>query len=321
MNISVIRFSALGDLVTLEPMFRSIRHFYPNANIEFVTSALGKGLYGDTNYFDKYIVYKDIKSMIVELKDKKYDIVFNLHCNSLSHRIVYSIKKDKVVNSAANLLQKLLFVKVKVKPIEITLEKSGLQKDTILDYLEKKNNRFVKLPCDDTNKLIDTNKKIITISTGSSETWKSKQWGVNRYINLINMFDKDKFQICLIGTKLELDDEKKILESCENVISFVDKTNLTKLKQILNQTDVYVGNDSGPTHIAAAVQTPTVTIFGSTDIRHCVRFMPYLGEHVYLKPDDSISCHPCYKGICPTNHECMENILVESVYNEINKLF
>ena len=90
---------------------------------------------------------------------------------------------------------------------------------------------------------------------------------------------------------------------------------------MLAEVDLYIGNDSGPSHIAAGVGTNTITIFGSTDIKHCVKFMPYIGIHEYLKPSEDIKCHPCYKTKCPTNMECMASISVESILNKINFLF
>ena len=96
MKILIIRFSALGDLVTLEPTFRAIRHFYSNSDITFVTSSIGKGLYLDSGYVDKFIIHKDFKDTKLEINAYDYDIVFNLHCNSLSHRLVLFTKYNKL---------------------------------------------------------------------------------------------------------------------------------------------------------------------------------------------------------------------------------
>ena len=92
------------------------------------------------------------------------------------------------------------------------------------------------------------------------------------------------------------------------------------MKNLLSQIDLYIGNDSGPSHIAAGVGTSTITIFGSTDVKHCVKNIPYKGEHICIKPSDSITCYPCYKTKCPTNMECMASIKVEYVYSEVCKL-
>jgi ADP-heptose:LPS heptosyltransferase len=319
MNILVIRFSALGDLVTLEPIFRAIRYFYKDAHIVFVTTGIGKGLYDDTDYFDDYIIYSNYLESIKLIREKKYDIVFNLHCNSLSHMLVLLSKYNKVVNSAANIWQKLIGKKIKVKPISYTLLKSGIDKNKINNYFSEDTNKKISLPVNG-DSIIKTKKKLVAISTGSSEFWKSKQWGVSRYLQLIKLLVANKFEVVLIGTKLELDDALYIEKNVKSIYNYVDKTDLTMLKNILKHSCVFVGNDSGPSHIAAAVGTNTVTIFGPTSIKHCTKFMPYNGEHICIKPTDEVKCHPCYKSICPTNLECMQNIKVEYVYNSINKL-
>jgi len=48
-----------------------------------------------------------------------------------------------------------------------------------------------------------------------------------------------------------------------------------------------------------------------------VKFMPYTGIHEYLKPNEEIKCHPCYKTKCPTNMECMQSIKVENILEKI----
>ncbi len=320
MNILVIRFSALGDLVTLEPAFRAVKYFYPDADITFVTSGIGKGLYEDTGYFDEFVVHKDYKTTLKKIGKKHYDIVFNFHCNSVSHILTLMVSKSKVVNTAASAWQKLRGVKIPVRPVPETIQNSGVSKKEVEEYFNEENNKTISFPIKG-EPIIKSEKKIIAFSTGSSETWKSKQWGVERYLKLIELLLKEKdVEVLLVGTKLELEDSEYIQKKIPEVINYVDRSNLTQLKNLLNSADVFIGNDSGPAHIAAAMGTNTVTIFGPTSTVHCVKHIPYKGEHICIKPSEKVICHPCYKGVCPTNLECMESILVEDVYSHILKL-
>lgn len=314
MNILIIRFSALGDLVQLEPMLRAIRFFYQESNIEFITSGIGKGLYEDTPYIDKYIVHSKIQTTIKEIDNKKYDLVFNLHCNSLSHILLFFIKYTTLINFSHSLKQKLLQVKASRKTIEEVMLCSGVAQNKVEEYFLQKESKMTIFPFSDTKSRFSSNKKIVAISTGSSEKWISKQWGVKKYIKLIQLLIKENIDVILVGTHLELEDAENILNVVSGVTNFVDKTNLTELKNLLGNVDLYIGNDSGPTHIAAAVGTNTVTIFGSTDIKHCPKYGSYQGVHKCISPSKKISCHPCYKAVCPTNMECMDDIKVEEVY-------
>jgi ADP-heptose:LPS heptosyltransferase len=319
MNILVIRFSSLGDLVTLEPTFRAIRYFFPKDKIFFLTTGVGKGLYQDSNYFDEYILHKGIFSSVNELKNNKYDLVINLQGNKPSHYVAMCLNKQIIVNKSYTFFQKIFGLKAKSKTIKEIIEATTLiPQDKINKYFHEVK-EYIKLPTSEKSMLEnkDSSKKYIAISTGTSIRWLSKKWGIDNYLNLIKSLVKENYQIILVGSDLELDDSKYILEYFNGeVISFVNDTNLTELKNLLAQVDLYIGNDSGPSHIAAGVETSTITIFGSTDIKHCVKFMPYTGIHEYLKPNEDIKCHPCYKTKCPINMECMSSIKVEDIFKK-----
>lgn len=322
MNILVIRFSSLGDLVTLEPTFRAIKYFYSDAKISFLTTGVGKALYQDTDYFDEYILHKSVVSSISQLKNIKFDLIINLQCNKPSHYVSLFLKKDLLVNKSHSLSQKLLGIKGKSKTIQEIIEKTTLIPQSKIDnyFLEIK--EYIKLPVGKENFFESKNtKKYIAISIGTSERWLSKKWGVANYLNLIKKLVENDYQIILIGSELELEESELILNNFKGneVLSFVNKTNLTQLKNLLAEVDLYIGNDSGPSHIAAGVGTNTITIFGSTDIKHCVKFMPYTGIHEYIKPSEDIKCHPCYKTKCPTNMECMASITIDQVLEKINQ--
>lgn len=77
--------------------------------------------------------------------------------------------------------------------------------------------------------------------------------------------------------------------------------------------DLFISNDIDPTHIVAGVSTPTITIFRSTDIEHCVKFMEYTGNHFYFESSEKITCHPCYKTKCSTKMECKEDIKFKDI--------
>lgn len=324
MNILVVRFSSLGDLVTLEPAFRTIRHFFKNDNITLLTTGVGKGLYQDTNYFDTYVLHQNIKQSYTELKEKEYDLVINLQCNKPSHFVSLFLKKKHVVNKSYSFIQKIFKLKAHVKSTKEVIEATKYIKQDKIDKYFDSVKELIVLPSNNEKKLInkEDNKKYIAISTGTSERWLSKKWGVENYYKLIKKLVNSNYKVVLIGSNLEKDDANYIINKFEKdtILSFVDKTNLTQLKSLLGEVDLYIGNDSGPSHIAAGVSTNTISIFGSTDIKHCVKYIPYDGEHICLKPSDDILCHPCYKPKCPTKMECMSSIKVNQVFDEVENI-
>lgn len=326
MNILIIRFSALGDLVTMEPLFRAIRHFYPDAHIDFWTSGIGRGLYVDTFYFDDYVCDLNFFQALTKLRQKSYDIVFNLQCNRRSHMTLLCLKSGIVVNKSYNLYQKFFRLKPIEKDITMILQASGVTQQDIQIYKSKNNGFAVRMPYASSQKFQKLicnafgKKKIIAIASGASERWMSKKWGKERYAKLASLLESD-FGVILIGSKLELEDAQHITQQSPNVLDMTDKTSLNELKSLIGEVDLFVGNDSGPTHIAAAMGIPTVTIFGSTSTKHCPKHLYANQEHFCIKPSEAIKCHPCYKSKCPTNHECMEDIKPAQVYEIVQNYF
>jgi len=326
-NILIIRFTSLGDLVTLEPILRAIKYFNPNAHITFLTSGIGKGLYSDTDYFDEYIVHKNFLSTISDIKSRKFHTVINLQCNKPSHYINFFVKKKYTINKSYNFFQKLFHIKTPSKNMQEILEALNINKKQIDDYVLDEKSSSITLPVSNENRyeaeIKDKfkEKKIIAISVGASQVWESKKWGKENFKDLIGLLNNN-FGIILVGSELELDDTKEIVDEFKDeILNFVNKTNLTELKSVISLANLYIGNDSGPTHIAAALGVRTVTIFGSTDIKHSVSLMHTNSVHTNIKPSSSIECHPCYRKECPTEHECMKDISVEAVYKEaINTL-
>lgn len=100
----------------------------------------------------------------------------------------------------------------------------------------------------------------------------------------------------------------------KQVINLAGVTSVRELICLIDECDVLVSNDSGPMHIAAALDTPLVALFGSTD------------EDVtgpYGKPSSILrhktDCSPCLKRVCPIDFRCMMQITVEEVAEKVRK--
>jgi ADP-heptose:LPS heptosyltransferase len=309
MNILIIRFSALGDLVTLEPTFRAFRHFFSNAHITFLTSSIGKGLYEDTPYFDEFIIHKNFLETLKQIRMKHYDLVINLQCSKPSHYLNLFVHKQKTINKSFNLFQKIFKIKTHSKNAYEMLSLTHCNTKVLKEYFNNPLNTLIQFP----STKEEVQPKSIAISTGSSPRWGSKQWGLKNYEQLIERLLAHDCTVVLVGSKLEEADATYLSQKFPSIQNQAGKTSLGQLKTLLATVVLYIGNDSGPTHIAAAVGTDTLTIFGPTDIQHSPKFGSYRGTHLYIKPSSDIACHPCYKGTCPTKLECMRSIHVNEV--------
>jgi heptosyltransferase-2 len=97
----------------------------------------------------------------------------------------------------------------------------------------------------------------------------------------------------------------------EGVYNLAGKTTIRELMALINCCSAILTNDSGPMHIAAALQTPLLALFGSTNE---VKTGPSPAGKVIHK---HVECSPCYKRVCPIDFRCMKRIDVDEVYHEL----
>ena len=150
----------------------------------------------------------------------------------------------------------------------------------------------------------------IAVVMGSS--WESKDWFIEGYCRLVkDIVRSGNTQVVLLGdnsaTTHALTLSKEINSS--RLINLVGKTSLLELVAVLKAAAVGVGPDSGPGHLAAAVGTPYVSLFGPTSPK---RVAPYGNEHLVVQSD--VNCAPCNKKRCPgLDRLCMRLLSVEAV--------
>ncbi|MEW6076588.1 MAG: glycosyltransferase family 9 protein [Thermodesulfobacteriota bacterium] len=151
---------------------------------------------------------------------------------------------------------------------------------------------------------------------GSS--WVSKEWPVEGYSRLIQeMITTTPWNIVMVDTKekypMACDLEKRV--NSARLINLVGRTSILELAAVLKQAAIAVGPDCGSAHIAAAVGTPYVTIFGPTSPE---RTAPFGSEHLVVSAN--VPCAPCYKRKCPgKNMICMSAIQAEDVMRKIRQ--
>ncbi len=94
------------------------------------------------------------------------------------------------------------------------------------------------------------------------------------------------------------------------------ETNLREMIGVLASLRLFLTNDSGPMHIAAALGVPLVAVFGPTDWRETAPFGP--GPHAVVRED--VPCAPCKLRDCPIDHACMTGVSVDRVLAEVDRV-
>ncbi len=156
---------------------------------------------------------------------------------------------------------------------------------------------------------------IIAVVMGSS--WESKDWFFKGYYELTkDVLSSGKRRVVLLGDRSHVRSALRLAEKINSpeLINLVGETSLLGLVAILKAAAVAVGPDSGPAHVAAAVGTPYVSLFGPTSP---TRVAPYGSEHLVVQ--SGVDCAPCYKKRCPgLDRICMRNISVEEVEEKLS---
>jgi heptosyltransferase II len=155
----------------------------------------------------------------------------------------------------------------------------------------------------------------------------AKRWFPERFADVANWFISDTGgSIVLFGSRSEVDitDEiyKKLIpefRTSHSLLSLAGKTSLRELISLISDCDVFLTNDSGPLHLAYAVRTSLVAIFGSTDPLLTGPPPGYAYRSAVIKPD--LSCSPCFERTCKNKDmRCMYAIAPDEVYYGIKNV-
>jgi len=148
-------------------------------------------------------------------------------------------------------------------------------------------------------------------------SWESKNWFYQGYRSLIRQILADRrLKVALLGDGAQKALAAELTEGIKtsDIIDLVGRTSLLQLIAVLKAAAVGIGPDSGPGHVAAAVGTPFIALFGPTSP---ARTAPFGYEALVVKSE--IDCAPCYKKRCPDRHrECMRRINVDEVMEKLS---
>lgn len=138
--------------------------------------------------------------------------------------------------------------------------------------------------------------------------WSTKRWPLRSFAELASRV-QERAEVVVLGSPADAAEARQLTELAPGVVDLCGSVPLAELPGLLRQLDVLVTCDSGPMHIAAAVGTPTVALFGPTDPR---RTGPYGDGHVVVRQE--VDCAPCLSRRCAVGDlRCLHRIEVDDV--------
>lgn len=341
-GILIIAPNWIGDAVMTQPLLAKLRTQYPNSTIDVLASPWVAPIYRacsevseviEAKLEHKQLQWELRKQLAKKLQAKKYQACFVLPNSfksalipwlaNIPFRIGYrgelryglinvSLDNPSKVNRPPMVehylaLSRLIFDEAAISTQEITptLNVSNLAKQSIKNRLA--------------NASINPNS--LYVFCPGAEYGPTKRWPASHFAKLAaNVIHKNpSAQIILLGSK----GDQKIAEEIqsqastqENIMNWCGNTSLDEAIALIGLAKAVVSNDSGLMHIAAALKTPQVAIFGSSDPSHT----PPLSEKakvIWL----NLPCSPCHKRECPLGHlKCLIDIQPQQVLATLNTL-
>jgi heptosyltransferase I len=158
--------------------------------------------------------------------------------------------------------------------------------------------------------------KLVVMAPGTN--WETKQWRSEAFAEVARHFLEKKFAVALIGSDREHAICAQVAELAPGAVNLAGETTLPELAALLRRGTICVSNDSGPMHLATALERPVVAVFGPTDP---IWAGPYRRDDAVLRAD--LPCSPCYLRLlsrCAHNHDCMKNVAASAVIERAEKI-
>ncbi len=144
----------------------------------------------------------------------------------------------------------------------------------------------------------------------------AKKWPLSRFRALTYHLKRLGFSLVILGGPGERAAGEELVRDLPRARNLCGLTDLATAAAVINKLDLFVSNDSGLMHVAAALKRPQVAIFGSTDPALTGPLNPY-AEVVAAK----IDCSPCFSRSCSRGYQCFERIQVSDVLKACLKVY
>ncbi len=338
-KILIIRFSSIGDIVLTWPVVRFLREQFPGAQIDFLTKKRYAELLRWNEGLTNVILFNEgeageLTAVKKRIRGTRYDLIVDLH-NSLRSRylrLFSGARKVRVFRKEA--VKRFLLVAFKRNLFNRVRSVAERYADTVRMYGDPDATVEMSVP----QEVVHTVTGLVRSGTFSasdrlvgfapSATHFTKRWPMERFVRLgVALAAEERVKIALFGSAEEADycaDLAHLINSgaashCAE--SFAGKLSLVESAAGAGLCALFISNDTGLMHMAAARGVPLVAVFGSSVKEF--GFTPQ-GERSVVMETRGLECRPCShigRSECPEKHfRCMNDITVDSVLAEARRL-
>jgi heptosyltransferase-1 len=324
-RILIIKPSSLGDIIQALPTLAALRNTYPGAHIAWLVKRQWAALLERAEGIDQiWPVDPGLAgwlSLVSSLRRARYDLIADLQglfrsaamarltgcrtrigfANGREGSPVFYTRRVPVLTADMHAVDRYLLIAMaagaKVDRVEFRLRIDQSDQRQVVRLLSQHG----------------MNGSDPWIAMNVSARWPTKRWPAECFAEVADRLRQEKIgQAALIGGPDDRDAALAVKTHMKSTpIDLTGKTSLGLLPALLRSTALLVTNDSGPLHLAAAVGTPVVALFGPTNP---IRTGPYGGGHRVLR--SGIPCSPCFSRVCRNliHLECLKTISPDHVF-------
>ena len=329
MNILIIQFHQIGDIILTTPVFKALKKCDEQCIVDFLTFSEFKSLLiHNPNINNVYCINRDTGPVnffktICKLNKNDYFALFDFQNNPRSLYFSLLIKANKKVafsDSRRRFFYNTLYKReegypgeVKLKVIKKFLRSINIEL-TMYDFKPEifytnRENKYIKELFKKWG--IKNSDFVVTISPTHKRV--TRRWPLNHFLETAEYLRKEyNAKVIFTCAPDEYDYLKNIDRSCFYVIPAL---NLLQFTALISKAHLHIGNDSAPHHIATSMSIPTFIILGATGHNWCYPS----DKHNYIRAN--LSCQPCHKKYCiysNNNIPCLNTLTFEKIRDSLN---
>jgi heptosyltransferase II len=340
MKILVRGTNWIGDAVMSVPALRELRRIFPEDRITLHTRSWADGLFRDADFIDELVTFDKTRWAIRDVYDNSrylradgYDLAILLPNSFESAITTYLSRIPRRFGYNKDLRGLILTDSIAVPEwkdrrhevyfylaLIAEVERRVLGTNTVADAVPDISLNVSEMRRTAAGNFllasgVDPEKKTVAFGVGSKNS-RAKRWPADRFARLSEMLQSGLgVNVVLVGSPDEKDVGKTVAAiSNAPLIDLSGKTDLGEAVGVLSVVDVMVSNDMGLAHVAPAVGTDTIVIFGPTNP---LTTRPFNENALVIKKD--VECSPCMLRDCPIDHRCMKQITVDEVFAAIRQ--
>jgi heptosyltransferase-2 len=329
-RILVVRTDRIGDVLLSTPVIKALRDSYPSAYIAMMVSPYAKDIVDGNPYLDEVIIYdKDGRhkswansmKFALNLRKKRFDLAIVLHPTNRVHLVTFFTG----IPTRIGYNQKLgLLLTDRIKHTKQLGEKHELGYN--LDLLRhigiepREENLFMPIKLESEKWAeelfqhcgINQTDKLIVVHPGAS--CPSKVWPNERFAKVMDrLVGKYGFKVLVVAGPKDVTLAQSVINHMHQpAINLAGKTSVSQLASVLKRCQLFISNDSGPVHIASAVGTPVISIFGRNQKGLSpLRWGPVGKKDRILHKE--VGCIECLAHNCVKEFACLKAITVDDV--------